>query len=190
MPAVTEAWGTDWPGHVVVLVPKSLEGMAALLGAPASGYRGIAAVTTGETGGTGTAPADRSSPADREWIANTAGVIDQLERDLQLQSSGGDTIAAARETLRGSLYTVLVAYTDFGGCRHMVAAAGDAASRFTEVTRTLAAACSLLQHIHCPADPALYQIRSRYHVTVHHMLAPIARRHQYRTLWRSSPTLT
>src|SRR5437773_11762329 len=95
--------------------------------------------------GCGTAPADHSSPADREWIDNTAGVIDQLERDLQLQSNGGDTIAAARETLRGSLYTVLVAYTDFGGCRHMVAAAGDAPSRFAEVTRTLAAACSLLQ---------------------------------------------
>ncbi len=93
----------------------------------------------------GTAPADRSSQADREWVDNTAGVIDQLERDLQLESSGGDTIAAARETLRGSLYTVLVAYTDFGGCRHMVAAAGAAPSRFAEVTRTLAAACSLLQ---------------------------------------------
>ena len=92
-----------------------------------------------------TAPTVRSSQADREWVDNTAGVIDQLERDLQLESSGGDTIAAARETLRGSLYTVLVAYTDFGGCRHMVAAAGAAPSRFAEVTRTLAAACSLLQ---------------------------------------------
>src|SRR6184192_1365772 len=78
----------------------------------------------------GTGPADRSSHADREWVDNTAGVIDQLERDLQLESSGGDTIAAARETLRGSLYTVLVAYSDFGGCRHMVAAAGAAPSRF------------------------------------------------------------
>ena len=43
----------------MVLVPKSLEGMAGLLGAPASRYRGIAAVTTGEVGGSGTAPADR-----------------------------------------------------------------------------------------------------------------------------------
>ncbi len=59
VPAVTEAWGTDWPGHVVVLVPRSLAGMAGLLGAPASGYRGIAAVTTAETGGAGKAPADR-----------------------------------------------------------------------------------------------------------------------------------
>ncbi len=59
VPAVTEVWGTDWPRHVVVLVPRSLEGMAGLLGAPASGYRGIAAVTTGEAGGTANAPADR-----------------------------------------------------------------------------------------------------------------------------------
>lgn len=59
VPAVTEAWGSDWPGHVVVLVPPSLEGMAGLLGASPSGYRGIAAVTTGEAGGGSGAPADR-----------------------------------------------------------------------------------------------------------------------------------
>ncbi|MFF1547619.1 hypothetical protein [Streptomyces sp. NPDC058291] len=59
VPAVSAAWGTDWAGHVVVLVPKSLAGMAGLLGSPASAYRGIAAVTTGETGGRAKAPADR-----------------------------------------------------------------------------------------------------------------------------------
>lgn len=60
VPAVSAAWGTaDWAGHVVVLVPKSLEGMAGLLGSPASSYRGIAAVTTGETGGGARTPADR-----------------------------------------------------------------------------------------------------------------------------------
>ncbi|MDX5565138.1 hypothetical protein PYK79_19855, partial [Streptomyces sp. ID05-04B] len=59
VPAVSAAWGTDWAGHVVVLVPKSLDGMAALLGSPPSSYRGIAAVTTGETGGGARAPADR-----------------------------------------------------------------------------------------------------------------------------------
>ncbi|MDX3639770.1 hypothetical protein P1P70_10015, partial [Streptomyces sp. MB09-02B] len=47
VPAVTEAWGEDWARRVVVVVPESLDGMAGLLGAPASGYRGIAAVTTG-----------------------------------------------------------------------------------------------------------------------------------------------
>ncbi|MFE9095224.1 hypothetical protein [Streptomyces sp. NPDC007264] len=59
VPAVDGAWGARWPGHVVVVVPRSLEAMAGLLGAPASDYRGIAAVTTGEAGGTGQTPADR-----------------------------------------------------------------------------------------------------------------------------------
>ncbi|MET8826661.1 hypothetical protein ABZX40_08680 [Streptomyces sp. NPDC004610] len=59
VPAVSDAWGPDWGRHVLVLVPKSLEGMAGLLGSPASSYRGIAAVTTGEVGATGDAPADR-----------------------------------------------------------------------------------------------------------------------------------
>ncbi|MFE9770272.1 hypothetical protein ACFYOV_01035 [Streptomyces sp. NPDC005931] len=59
VPAVSEAWGTRWPRRLVLLVPQSLEGMAGLLGSPASSYRGIAAVTTGETGTGARAPADR-----------------------------------------------------------------------------------------------------------------------------------
>ncbi|QNP73168.1 hypothetical protein IAG44_29505 [Streptomyces roseirectus] len=57
VPAVSEAWGTGWARRVVVVVPGSLRGMAELLGASVDSYRGIAAVTTGETGGR--APADR-----------------------------------------------------------------------------------------------------------------------------------
>ncbi len=59
VPAVRDAWPGAWAGKVVVLVPRSLKDMADLLGAPVSGYRGIAAVTTGEAGGSGRAPADR-----------------------------------------------------------------------------------------------------------------------------------
>ncbi|MER5542012.1 hypothetical protein ABT072_05965 [Streptomyces sp. NPDC002589] len=59
VPAVSRAWGTAWSRLVVVLVPRSLADMAALLGSPAANYRGIAAVTTGEAGGSGQAPADR-----------------------------------------------------------------------------------------------------------------------------------
>ncbi|MFI6468660.1 hypothetical protein ACIBL5_00105 [Streptomyces sp. NPDC050516] len=59
VPAVSAAWPGTWAGRVVVLVPPSLDGMAALLGAPAASYRGIAAVTTGEAGGAAAAPADR-----------------------------------------------------------------------------------------------------------------------------------
>ncbi|MFD5556244.1 hypothetical protein ACFWIA_20690 [Streptomyces sp. NPDC127068] len=57
VPGVSAEWGEDWAGRVLVLVPGSLDGMGALLGQPAAGYRGIAAVTTGEVGGRG--PADR-----------------------------------------------------------------------------------------------------------------------------------
>ncbi|WAX80462.1 hypothetical protein [Streptomyces sp. KMM 9044] len=59
VPAVSDAWGPGWARRVVVLVPGSLEDMAGLLGSPASSYRGIAAVTTGETGAGAQAPADR-----------------------------------------------------------------------------------------------------------------------------------
>ncbi|NUK49511.1 hypothetical protein HRW14_04230 [Streptomyces lunaelactis] len=59
VPAVSDAWPSKWAGRVVVLAPASLDAMGALLGAAAAGYRGIAAVTTGETGAPGTAPADR-----------------------------------------------------------------------------------------------------------------------------------
>ncbi|MEV0095736.1 hypothetical protein [Streptomyces sp. NPDC050738] len=59
VPAVDSAWQEKWAGRVVVLMPSSLEAMASLLGAPAASYRGIAAVTTGEAGGSDSAPADR-----------------------------------------------------------------------------------------------------------------------------------
>ncbi|MEU9983009.1 hypothetical protein [Streptomyces sp. NPDC050856] len=59
VPAVSEAWPEPWAGRLVVLVPASLDAMGALLGAPAAGYRGVAAVTTGRAGGGADAPADR-----------------------------------------------------------------------------------------------------------------------------------
>lgn len=95
-----------------------------------------------------TAPPTPSQQADREWVANTGGVIDELERDLGLAASGGDTVEAARKALRdeSSLYTILVAYTDFGGCRHMVAAAGKPPPRFAAAERSLGSACALLEH--------------------------------------------
>lgn len=59
VPAVRRAWNGDWPGRLVVVVPRSLDRMAALLGASPDDYRGIAAVTTGELGGAARVPADR-----------------------------------------------------------------------------------------------------------------------------------
>ncbi|MFH9721689.1 hypothetical protein ACH4M4_01810 [Streptomyces sp. NPDC017254] len=59
VPVVSAAWPAGRARQVVVLVPGSLAGMGELLGAPGASYRGIAAVTTGETGGRADAPADR-----------------------------------------------------------------------------------------------------------------------------------
>ncbi|MGA5215949.1 hypothetical protein ACPCAE_07685 [Streptomyces cinereoruber] len=59
VPAVAGVWPEDWARRVVVLVPGSLDAMGQLLGAPGDSYRGIAAVTTGETKGGKDAPADR-----------------------------------------------------------------------------------------------------------------------------------
>ncbi|MFF9348683.1 hypothetical protein [Streptomyces sp. NPDC014734] len=59
VPAVSGAWPEPWPGRVLVLVPRTVEDMAALLGAPAADYRGIAAVTNARTGDPDRAPADR-----------------------------------------------------------------------------------------------------------------------------------
>ncbi|MGW0778704.1 hypothetical protein ACWD01_34970 [Streptomyces sp. NPDC002835] len=59
VPAVSDAWPSEWPGRVVVLVPASMEEMGRLLGTPGAGYRGTAAVTTGETSRGAAAPADR-----------------------------------------------------------------------------------------------------------------------------------
>jgi hypothetical protein len=96
-------------------------------------------------GGTVSAPAPR---APDDWEANAADVIGVLERDLALSMRTDDTIAAARQTLRdiSTLYTIVVAYTDFGGCDHMISAVGAPAPRFLPVERTLRAACAVLQH--------------------------------------------
>jgi len=84
-----------------------------------------------------------SRAADREWAANATSVIGILQRDLDLSTSGGATVAAARHSLHdgSTLYTILVAYTDFGGCDHMVASAGPPPPRFAKTDRALRAAC-------------------------------------------------
>jgi hypothetical protein len=65
------------------------------------------------------------APADSEWIANARGVVNQLRSDV-VAVAGFDRAREARIGLRdeSQLYTLLVSYTDFGGCGHMVAAVG------------------------------------------------------------------
>ncbi|UAX53460.1 hypothetical protein K5X85_10695 [Streptomyces sp. A144] len=95
VPAVSDAWDGDWAERVVVLVPESLEAMAGLLGSPASSYRGIAAVTTGETGGREHAPADRIivNP-DAYGLLGTLGKQVVLTHETTHVATRADTDAA------------------------------------------------------------------------------------------------
>ena len=110
VPAVSEAWGAGWSGRVVVLVPRSLDGMAALLGSPASSYRGIAAVTTGETG------ADRA-PADRIIVNPDAyGVLGPVGRQVVLTHEATHVATRAHTNAATPLW-LSEGYADWVGYR-------------------------------------------------------------------------
>lgn len=81
-------------------------------------------------------------PVDREWIANARGVVEQLRTDV-VAVSGYDRVGVARTGLRdeSQLYGLLIAYTDFGGCRHMVAAIGVEPPGRARVVQSLRRAC-------------------------------------------------
>ncbi|HMB79555.1 MAG TPA: hypothetical protein VKI43_05790 [Vicinamibacterales bacterium] len=102
-----------------------------------------AAVVLAACGG-GASHVPRSAAS--EWTANAAGVIDQLRADT-VAASDGDTISSARAALldESRLYGLLVAYTDFGGCRHMVGAVGAPPPGRRPVEVTLARVCRNLQ---------------------------------------------
>ena len=88
----------------------------------------------------------RPAPGEREWVANTRAIIRQLQVDLS-QLSGTDTVTEAGKTLsdQSRLYVALVAYTDFGGCRHMLAGLGRTPARFRHAGLELDRACTALQ---------------------------------------------
>jgi hypothetical protein len=97
--------------------------------------------------GCGTTPTvPRTESASREWVANARGVVDQLRGDI-VSVSGFDDPVAARRALRddSQLYGLLVAYTDFGGCRHMAAAVGVVPPGRARTIRLLHQACACLQ---------------------------------------------
>ncbi|MFF2192804.1 hypothetical protein [Streptomyces sp. NPDC058157] len=95
VPAASAAWPGPWAGRVVVLVPATLDAMAALLGRPADAYRGMGAVTTGATGG-GPAPADRV-------VVNPEGYAEL--------SSAGRQIVLTHETTHVATRTATTART-------------------------------------------------------------------------------
>ena len=86
--------------------------------------------------------ASSSRPTDHEWIANAHGAVRQLRDDV-IVAAGVDPRRAIRED--ASLYTALVVFTDFGGCRHMAGALGVVPSRFERARVQLDAACGILQ---------------------------------------------
>jgi hypothetical protein len=97
--------------------------------------------------GCGTPPsAPRTESSAREWVDNARGVVQQLRNDI-LAVSGFDDVAAARRGLddESQLYGLLVAYTDFGGCRHMAAAVGVEPPGRAPVVRLLHRVCARLQ---------------------------------------------
>ena len=89
-------------------------------------------------------PPRSAAVVDREWIANTSGVIGQLSGDVSAVAGAGASLDSAKRSLRddSDLYALLVAYTDFGGCARMAAAAGTPPSRFRRVASALAHACA------------------------------------------------
>jgi hypothetical protein len=97
--------------------------------------------------GCGSSAAKPTRPAAREWTANAAGVIDQLRADTVAAGSDADSLSSARAALRDEsrLYGLLVAYSDFGGCSHMVGAVGNPPPAFRRTVATLARACAGLQ---------------------------------------------
>jgi hypothetical protein len=85
-------------------------------------------------------------PTERQWIMNARGVVDQLRGDVGAVSSY-DRVDAARAGLRNQsqLFGLLVSYTDLGGCRHMVAAAGAEPPGLTRAVHLMQLACRHLQ---------------------------------------------
>ncbi|MEU6812147.1 hypothetical protein ABZ920_24850 [Streptomyces sp. NPDC046831] len=124
VPAVSDAWGTDWSRRVVVVVPGSLEGMAGLLGSPASEYRGIAAVTTGEVGVAepgsarpGAGPGPDRTPADRIVVNPDAyEVLGSLGRQVVLTHEAAHVATRAHTDPATPLW-LSEGYADWAGYR-------------------------------------------------------------------------
>ncbi|MFD0314438.1 hypothetical protein [Streptomyces flavalbus] len=130
VPAVTAAWGDQWSGRVVVVVPESLKDMAALLGSPASAYRGIAAVTTGEVGAPARAAADRI-------IVNpdAYGVLGDVGRQVVLTHEATHVATRAHTNAATPLW-LSEGYADWAGYRGTGRAPAEAAP---ELARAVAA---------------------------------------------------
>lgn len=64
----------------------------------------------------------REPAATRQWHANATVALRQLTQDVAATAAAGDTLGAARRALHdeSSLYALVVAYTDLGGCDSII----------------------------------------------------------------------
>jgi hypothetical protein len=87
------------------------------------------------------------SAAERVWVANAYRLIQLLESRIALTAAGGSSVGSARAALSSTsdLYTMLVAYTFFGGCNSEIASIGTPSARAEHVVDTLVSACSRLE---------------------------------------------
>lgn len=97
--------------------------------------------------GCGDARAPRDHVSGREWRSNTSIVVHQLQADIAETQITGGTPAAARASLRddSSLYGLLVSYSDFAGCREMVASTGPTPPGASRIVRSLVEGCRHLE---------------------------------------------
>ena len=84
----------------------------------------LAGVTALVCAACGSGQASTSKAAAREWRANAAGALGQLQQDVSAAAIGGTTRADAARALADTsdVFGLLVAYSDFGGCRAMIVA--------------------------------------------------------------------
>ncbi|MGW7368454.1 hypothetical protein ACWGI8_34795 [Streptomyces sp. NPDC054841] len=129
VPAVSAAWPEAWAGRVVVLVPSSLDAMARLLGAPAAGYRGIAAVTTAETGGSGVAPADRVVVNPEAY-----GLLGEFGRRIVLTHETAHVATRAHTSARTPMW-LSEGFADWAAYRGTDRTAGQAAPELRRAVR-------------------------------------------------------
>ncbi|GAA0609478.1 hypothetical protein [Streptomyces crystallinus] len=129
VPAVSAAWPGRWANRIVVLVPASLDAMAALLAAPPASYRGIAAVTTGATGGAGTAAADRVIVNPEAY-----GVLGDLGQRVVLTHETTHVATRARTSPATPMW-LSEGYADWVGYRGTGRTAAEAAPELQQAVR-------------------------------------------------------
>jgi len=85
--------------------------------------------------------------SERQWRSNTVIIVRQLQADIAATQISGGTVDSARAALRdeSSLYGLLVSYSDFAGCREIVAGAGPSPRGAARVDSLLVAGCKHLE---------------------------------------------